>query len=479
MSASDLTTLIPLIILGASPVALMLVITFYRSHILTFVLTVASLALCLVSLTSPLSAATAHTSIFLTVDEFAIFFMGLIFSTALVTSILAFNYLKIWPCIREEFYMLLLIATLGCSILVCSNHFATFFLGLELLSVSLYALIAYPRGTLNQIEAGIKYLILAASAAAFLLFGMALIYFHYGTMEISGVIKLVLSNTGFNNAIVLTGFGLLIVGIGFKLAVVPFHFWTPDVYEGAPAPVTGFIATASKGAIFAVLLRFFTPLELNNLKFYLVFTCIAVASMFVGNLLALLQNNIKRILAYSSIAHLGYLLVALLVSGPLAVEAGTFYLLAYFITTLGAFGVLTILSNNQKEPDTLDACRGLASEHPWLAAVFTVMVLSLAGIPLTAGFVGKFYLLWAGVNAYLWLLVIILVVNSAIGLFYYLRIIVALYSAPDEQSYSSAAPLSFISSFALTVLTLMLIWIGVYPAGFLSLVQRIASMSHF
>ena len=472
MNIADLTTLLPLIILGISPVMLMLVIAFYRSHILTFISTIVSLALCSIALFRPISLET-HTGIFIVIDKFAVFYMALLFGTALVTSILAFNYLKTWQCIREEFYMLLLIATLGCSVLVCSNHFATFFLGLEILSVSLYALIAYPRSTLNQVEAGIKYLILAGSSSAFLLIRNGTYLFssrhngnqqhHFACLEIgNSTIPLILA-----------GFGMLIVGIGFKLAVVPFHLWTPDVYEGAPAPVTGFIATASKGAVFAILLRLFSMLDIHNSKFYIVFACIAIASMFVGNLLALLQNNIKRILAYSSIAHLGYLLVALLAGGTLAITAGTFYLLAYFITTLGAFGVIAILSANETEPDTLEAYRGLGWQHPILGAVFTAMLLSLAGIPLTAGFIGKFYLLWAGVNSYLWLLVIILVINSAIGLFYYLRIIVALYSAPGEHTWSRAEPISLVSGCVLAVLSLLLVWIGVYPTSFVEIIQNL------
>ena len=473
MTAHDLTTLMPLVVLAAAPVVLMLVIAFYRSHTLTFALAAISLFICAASLISPLSPASGHIGSLLTLDKFAAFYIALLVAAALVTAIFTFGYLQTSKCIKEEFYILLLIATLGCSILVCSNHFATLFLGIEILSVSLYALIAYPRATLRQVEAGIKYLILAGSSSAFLLFGMALIYFHSATMEISQIILLSSSSENFASPIVLAGFGMLIVGIGFKLAVVPFHLWTPDVYEGAPSPITGFITTASKGAVFALLLRFFAPLEMGGGRFYLVFAAIAIASMFVGNLLALLQNNIKRILAYSSIAHLGYLLVALLVSGPLAVTAGSFYLLAYFVTTLGAFGVITILSRDDTEPDTLQACRGLFVHHPLLTAVFTAMLLSLAGIPLTAGFIGKFYLLWAGVSAQLWLLVIILVINSVIGLFYYLRIIAALYSKPADQSYTLKPSLSGASGLVLAILTLLLIWIGIYPTGFLCLIQNL------
>ena len=227
---------------------------------------------------------------------------------------------------------------------------------------------------------------------------------------------------------------MIIIGMGFKLALVPFHLWVADVYEGAPAPLTGFVATVSKGAIFALLLRYFNSTNIvNSRPLFFAFASIAIASMFFGNLLALLQKNIKRVLAYSSIAHMGYLLVAFLASGPLAVAAVAFYLLSYFATTLGAFGIITVLSNKDRDLDKVEDYRGLFFKHPWLSGIFTLMLFSLAGIPLTAGFIGKFYILSAGVNSRLWLLVVLLVINSVIGLFYYLRIITALYRQPGAE----------------------------------------------
>jgi NADH-quinone oxidoreductase subunit N len=238
MTVSIPATLLPLLILGASPVVVMLVIAFYRSHALICALTAISLAACWASLlcTSP-SALVAGA--FLVIDDFARFYITLLLGASLVTALLAFNYLRIWQCVREEFYPLLLTATLGCSVLICANHFAAFFLGLEILSVSLYALIAYPRATLDQVEAAVKYLILAATSSAFLLFGMALLYFHFGTMAISTIISRSLADASLGIPLVSVGWGMLLVGIGFKLAIVPFHLWTPDVYQGAPAPVTG------------------------------------------------------------------------------------------------------------------------------------------------------------------------------------------------------------------------------------------------
>jgi len=263
---------------------------------------------------------------------------------------------------------------------------------------------------------------------------------------------------------------MIIVGLGFKLAVVPFHLWTPDVYEGAPAPVTAFIATVSKGAVFALLFRFFNRIDIHDHPaLFVIIAAVAIASMFIGNLLALLQRNVKRLLAYSSISHLGYLLVTLLASGGVAATAAEFYLVAYFITTLGAFGVVTMLSGKDRDADAMEDYEGLAWKKPWLAAVFTAMLFSLAGIPLTAGFMGKFYIIAAGAGSALWSVIIVLVINSAIGLYYYLRIIVSLFTRTEGEV---VALRSYSGSIVLAVLTILLIWIGVYPVPVIIFIQR-------
>ncbi len=246
------------------------------------------------------------------------------------------------------------------------------------------------------------------------------------------------------------------------------------MYQGAPAPVTAFVATVSKGAMFALLLRYFTKVDFHqNESLVVIFGVIAAASMFAGNLLALLQNNVKRLLAYSSIAHLDYLLVAFLASGSMAVTAVAYYLTAYFVTTLGAFGIVTVLSGRDREADAIEDYQGLAWQRPWVATVFTVTLLSLAGIPLTAGFVGKFYVLAAGAGSGLWWLVLILVVTSAVGLFYYLRVLVVMYRLPSPEIEPSPVKLSISlgGSFVLGALTLLLVWLGVYPAPFIELIQ--------
>jgi NADH-quinone oxidoreductase subunit N len=473
MTSSDLITLLPLIVVAVASIAVLLAIAFDRNHGITAAITLSGLALAFITL--PVISANVPRQItpLLILDGYALFYLGLLFAASFVVVLLSYGYLAGREDNPEEFYLLLLLVTLGSAVLVSSSHFVSFFLGLETLSVGLYVLIAYLRTSERSIEAGIKYLILAAVSSAFLLFGMALVYADLGTMEFAQMASISSSN-GNNPAIFLAGLAMIIIGAGFKLAVVPFHMWTPDIYEGAPAPVTAFVATVSKGAMFALLLRYFTEMRVQAYgSLFLVLTLIAIASMFVGNLLALMQNNVKRILAYSSIAHLGYLLVAFLAGGQRGATAVTFYLVAYFVTTLCAFGVITVLSGQKRDADAMDDYLGLFWRRPWLASILTAAMLSLAGIPLTAGFVGKFYILAAGIGSALWLLVIILIVNSAIGLYYYLRIVVAMYRNASPEVSAAIPSLSLVGSAALAGLTLLLVWLGVYPAQLIRMIQTV------
>lgn len=471
MTAPDFIALLPVLMLAAVSVIAMLVVAFYRDFRIAAIFSAIGESLAFATLPIAASVAPRQITPLLIIDGFALFYIGLILLASLAVIALSYGYLRQHDGQQEEFYVLLLLATLGAATMAAASHFASFFLGLELLSVSLYALIAYRRTDRRPLEAGIKYLLLSASSSAFLLLGMGLIYYELGTMAFAGLAIPVTERTLF----FLAGLALMLTGIGFKLAVVPFHMWAPDVYEGAPAPITAFVATVSKGAVVALLLRFVSQIDFARYgSAVLVLSLIAAASMFTGNLLALLQQNIKRILAYSSIAHLGYLLVAFLASGPLAAEAVTFYIVAYFITTLGAFGIVTVLSRATGEADAMEDYQGLFWKRPWLSATFTVMLLSLAGIPLTAGFIGKFYVIAAGVAASLWPLVLLLVVNSVIGVFYYLRLIVAMTMPVAEAERLSAIPpirLPLAGSVVLALLTLLLVWFGVYPDQLIRVIQ--------
>ena len=470
----DVVVLLPLVITAVTAIVVMLGIAIRRSHLLAAWLTLAGLAAAFVSIWFAAPLTPRLVTPLVIVDRFALFYIALNLLACFTIAVLAYSYFEKQEEQREESYVLLLTATLGSGVLVASNHFATFFLGLEILSVSLYALSAYLRRRPLPLEAGAKYLVLAASSAAFLLFGMALLYGEFGTMSFTRIGAEGTAAMGPNRVIVLTGLLFLITGFGFKLGVVPFHLWTPDVYEGAPAPVTAFIATVSKGSMFALLLRYFYGSGARHLGgIYLVFSIIAIASMFAGNLLALLQSNVKRILAYSSIAHMGYLLVAFEAGGSFGLEAVTFYLVAYFITTLGAFGVITVLSNGERDADSLTDYRGLFWRRPGLALIFTAMLLSLAGIPLTAGFFAKFYVVVSGTSAGIWTLILCLVVSSVIGLFYYLRIVVTMFAdmPAGAEKAPAVARLSFTSACALLVLTIVLVWLGVSPSALLTAIR--------
>jgi NADH-quinone oxidoreductase subunit N len=473
VTSTELTALLPFIILAATPVVVLLVIAFRRSHLLTLLLTLLGLLLAFGALFTAQSGGPQSVTPLLVVDGYALFYVGLLAMAAFASAVFAYGYLERHADRREEFYVLLLLATLGATVLASSNHFASFFLGLEILSVALYVLVAYRREDERSIEGGFKYLVLAATSAAFLLLGMALVYAEQGTMAFD---QMALQPAP--GPLVMAGLGLILVGVGFKLALVPFHMWAPDVYEGAPAPAAALVATVSKGGVVAVLLRLFVPADVQaSLAPFWALSAVAIASMFGGNLLALSQSNVKRILAYSSIAHLGYLLVGFLAGGAQAVAASTLYLVTYLTAILAAFGVVGALSNSRWDADAIKDYRGLYWRRPWLAAVLTVALFSLAGIPLTAGFLGKLYVLLAGVGASLWPLAISLVASSVIGLYYYLRIVVAMFAQSGaEQEVSSINPLlSVVEGGTLGILAVLLVGLGVYPAPIIRLIEAVVA----
>jgi NADH-quinone oxidoreductase subunit N len=381
-----------------------------------------------------------------------------------------------YPGNREELYLLILMAAAGGLVLVAAQHLAGLFIGLELLSVPVYGLVAYAFFNKRSLEGGIKYMVLSAAGSAFLLFGMALLYADAGTLSFTGIGKAI-EATGMPSTLASLGLGMMLVGLGFKLSLVPFHLWTPDVYEGAPAPVAAFLATASKVAVFAVMVRLFqiSPAASSGVLTD-VMSVIAVASILVGNLLALTQTNLKRLLGYSSIAHFGYLMIAMVASKGMAVEAINVYLVTYVLTSLGAFGVITLMSSpySGRDADAMFEYRGLFWRRPYLTAVLTVMMLSLAGIPLTAGFIGKFYIIATGVESHLWWLTGSLVVGSAIGVFYYLRVMVTLY-LQDSKIQRHDAPFNWgyrAGGVMLLGISLLAFFLGVYPQPLLTLVQH-------
>ena len=486
MTAASFAAFAPFELLGVVTLAVMLLIAIRRDHRLAALATIVGLLLCCIAV--PLAAPASPTQVtpLFLVDRTALFYAGLILLSALIVAILSYVYLDgagdgegQGP--REEYYLLLLTATLGAALLPASVHFASFFLGLETLSISLLGLIAYASPRERAAEAGIKYLILGGAASAFLAFGMALIYADLGTMSFVRIGALAQAADP-PDLYRLVGVAMILTGVGFKLSLVPFHMWTPDIYEGAPAPITGFVAVVSKIAVFAVILRYFILAEGHaDASLRAGLAAIAILSMLGGNLLALMQDNVKRLLAYSSIAHLGYLLVAFLAAGSLGTEAAAYYLAAYAVTTLGAFGIVGLLSSPAsrragagRDADRIEDYRGLFRTRPFLAASLALMLLSLAGMPPTMGFIGKFYLIVSGVDAGLFWPVLALVIGSVIGLYYYLRVLVAMaMPVPDAQG-QAAAPASvtpLIGTATIAALLAALVLLGTYPAPAIALIR--------
>ena len=495
MTALQAQALLPFFVLTGGIVALLMLVAWLRSEAVAFGGSLLVMLASLVALPSALATGVQNVDGIVQVDGYAVFFFALFALAGMITAVLVFRYLPTRAAHRQEFYILLTIAVLGATVTAAATNFAGFLLGIEVLSVSLYAMIAYPENAKPPLEASAKYLVLSGAASSTILFGMALIYLATGTIGFSFAGADLA--TGDRN-ILLLGQALLLGGVFFKLSLVPFHMWTPDVYQGAPAPVTGFVATVSKGAVFAVLLRYALDADLLEAEVIrTIVVVVAVLSMIGGNLLALLQTNLKRLLAYSSIAHVGYLLVALMVAGApggnpaLGVETAIVYLAGYFLMTLTAFGVVAVLSGVEEEAEELETYEGLLWRRPLLAAILVAVALSLAGIPLTVGFIAKFYAVAAGVASAAWMLIWALLIGSAIGVYYYLRIVFAMTRRPEpsagerdgvtprvkEPSSEDAVPASAERSIpwegvcTVAVLGLAILALGVYPSPLVDVVR--------
>jgi len=380
------------------------------------------------------------------------------------------DYLKRRGMESGEFYILVLFAAAGMVIMAGANDLIVVFLGLETMSLALYVLAGFFRTEIQAGEASMKYFLLGAFASGFFLYGIALIYGATASTNLDKIGAAVKAGAG-RDPLLLIGFALLLVGFGFKISAVPFHMWTADVYEGAPTSVTAFIASGSKAAAFAALLR----LLLESLRplqgeWTWLFWVLAALSMTLGNVVAIAQQNLKRMLAYSSIAHVGYMLVGIVAVGGLGGGSVLFYLLVYTFTIAGAFGIILLLERSGEEAVGIGDTAGLATRHPLAALALALFLLSLVGIPPTAGFVGKFYLFGAAVRSgYVWLAVIG-VLNSAAAAYYYLRIIVNMYMREPEGPPAVIMP-SFAGALAVAVALWGVIQLGIFPAPLFDLAQ--------
>ncbi|ALV91637.1 MULTISPECIES: NADH-quinone oxidoreductase subunit NuoN [Pantoea] len=479
ITPQHLIALLPLLIVGLTVVVVMLSIAWRRNHFVNATLTVIGLNLALFSLWFVGHVGAMDVTPLLRVDGYSMFYTALVLLASLATCTFAYPWLAGFPDNKDEFYLLVLIAALGGIVLASANHLAALFIGIELLSLPLFGLIGYAFRQKRSLEAALKYMILSAAASSFLIFGIALIYADSGSLSFVQLGKS-LNDSMIQQPLLLVGLGMMIIGLGFKLSLVPFHLWTPDVYQGAPAPVSTFLATASKIAIFGVVMRLFLYAPVTDSEAVrTVLGVIAFVSILFGNLMAISQSNIKRLLGYSSIAHLGYLLVALIAvkTHQLSLETAGVYLAGYLFSSLGAFGVVSLMSSPYRGPDadTLYSYRGLFWHRPILSAVMTVMMLSLAGIPMTLGFIGKFYVIASGVNGHLWWLTAAVVAGSAIGLYYYLRVTVSLYLSPPEmhtRDRDTPANWAFTAGGVVVLISAILVLLlGVYPQPLISLVQ--------
>ncbi len=405
----------------------------------------------------------------LRVDRFSMFFNIIFLVSTILVTLISINYLDRNDKRQGEYYVLILLATLGMMLMASGNELIVVFLGLELMSLSLYVLAGYFRSIQVSSEAGMKYLLLGAFASGFFLYGIALIYGGAGTTSIPEIAS-ELEASG-KSPLMLAGMFLLIVGFGFKVALVPFHQWAPDVYEGAPTPIAAFISAGPKAAGFAAFLRIFTgALESLQPEWIVVVVILAALTMTVGNVIATAQSNIKRMLAYSSVAHAGYVLVGLAAANKDGISSAMLYLLIYCVMNIGAFAAVILARTEDGENLKISDYAGLGFRRPLLALFMTIMLLSLAGFPPTAGFVGKFYVFRSAVDAGHTWLVVVAAINTAISAFYYLRVVVTMYmKEPEEELDFHAYPSLLV--FALLLVTIGVVLIGVLPSYFLAPAQ--------
>lgn len=408
------------------------------------------------------------------VDNFSIFFNIIILASTVLTILISDNYLNQEEINYGEYYALLLFASIGMMIMASGSNLLMIFLGLEILSISLYILAGFKRSNVNSTEAALKYFLLGAFTTGFLLFGVVLIYGSTGSIDLR-VIADFLRNDGSkvtSDPMLLLGLVLLIFGFGFKVAIVPFHNWVPDVYEGAPTPVTAFLSAGPKAAGFAAFFRvFLMSFKEVDSHWIKILWVLAVLTMTVGNVVAIKQTSIKRMLAYSSIAHAGYILVALVSANNLGMASVLFYMVAYALMNIGAFAIVIILGRKGEENAQLSDYSGLGYKHPLLAITMTIFMLSMAGIPPLAGFVGKFYVFSAAIKSGFITLAIIGVINSVISVYYYLRVTVFMYMKAPMREFN---PLS-ISPYIVLVLVITLwgtIQFGIFPSGIINLAQK-------
>jgi len=410
-------------------------------------------------------------------DTYSLFFHWLVGLVAFLVILASDSYLERENLASAEFYALILFATAGMGVLASAQELLTAFIGLEMSSISSYVLAGYRRDAVKSSESAVKYFLLGSFATAFFLYGIALVYGASGSTNLMQI-----ASTDPSSNLLRLGLTLILVGLGFKVAAAPFQVWTPDVYEGAPTPVTALFAAGPKAATFALLLRIFTSIHAATDFWFWAFWILAVATMSVGNLGALVQTNVKRMLAYSSIAHAGYTLVAFAAVTTMKLDPNTgaapayaavlFYLLSYSLVKVGAFTIVSEIGGKGESYQTLDDFAGLGTRQPFAAAAMTLFLLSLLGMPITAGFFGKFYVFKAAINSKLIWLAVLMTINSTIGAYYYLRVIVVMYMREHKGDIpaEAATGLSPTAAMVVVVAALATLYLGLLPNHVLGIV---------
>jgi NADH-quinone oxidoreductase subunit N len=481
----DMLRVLPELIWCGFGVLLMLFQPFVRNrHFFTILALVGSLLGTLSALWPAALGGTAFGGI-IQADAFSLFFHLLIGLVVSLVVLAAGPYLERERLAFPEFFALTLFATAGMGVLASAQELVTAFIGLELSSISSYVLAGYRRESLKSSESSLKYFLLGSFATAFFLYGIALVYGATGSTFLSRM-----ADAGASSNLLKLGFSLILIGLGFKVAVAPFQIWTPDVYEGAPTPVTALFSSGPKAAAFALLLRIFASVPAATQFWFWAFWVLAVLTMFAGNLGALVQTNVKRMLAYSSIAHAGYILVAFASVTFLAQEGAAaaapayaailFYLLSYALVKLGAFTIVSQFGGEGEKHLSLDDYAGLGQRQPFAAAALALFLLSLLGLPVTAGFFGKFYIFKAAVNSHLIWLAILMAVNSVIGAYYYLRLIVVMYMREPSAETASSAPMRFplTVNLVLTIAAAGTVYFGLFPNQVLNFVLQNNLLGH-
>jgi len=427
---------------------------------------------CLAALIATIAAWGAEREAFsqlVRMDNLSNFFAVVFLMAGMITLCLSAGYVQRQGILAGEYYTLLLVSMTGMLFMAKANDLMTVYLGIEIMSIPVYVLVAMMKKSPKSPEAGLKYLLLGGFASAILLFGIAFLYGAVGTTQLADILRYAPKAMRASDPLFLAGVGFLLVGIGFKVSLVPFHMWTPDAYEGAPTSVTAFMSVAVKAAAFSVLIRVIVlTLHPMAVTWSQIFWWLAVLTMVLGNVVALVQENIKRMLAYSSIAHAGYVLVALTTGSQLGIQAALIYLFIYALMNLGAFGVIIAVSREGDQGVDIQDFTGIAREHPMYALAMAVFMFSLAGVPPTAGFIGKFYAFSAAVKAGYIGLAVIGVLMSAVSAYFYLRVLVVMYmKEPETGPEYAAGPwgggVGAGVSISLWVCALSILVLGIWP----------------